>query len=131
GADRRRRAAASAERVAAAFARSTRGARAFAAARTGAGAGSGPIAMADRERPYLFYDVAVSICSRCFRKVEGKLVIQDGQVFMLKRCPAHGFERVLIASDAEYYRRSREAYLKKPEQPNRFNTEIRWGCPYD
>ena len=34
--------------------------------------------MADRERPYLFYDVAVSICSTCFRKVEGKILFEDG-----------------------------------------------------
>ena len=49
--------------------------------------------MADRLRPYLFYDVAVSICSTCFRKIEAKIVFEDGNVFMLKRCPAHGFER--------------------------------------
>ena len=35
-------------------------------------------AVADRVRPYLFYDVAVSICSTCYRKVEGKIVFQDG-----------------------------------------------------
>ena len=57
--------------------------------------------MADRVRPYLFYDVAVSICSTCYRKVEGKIVFQDGSVFMLKRCPVHGSERVLMADDVE------------------------------
>ena len=56
--------------------------------------------MADRVRPYLFYDVAVSICSTCYRKVEGKIVFQDGAVYMLKRCPAHGHERVLLAVGA-------------------------------
>ena len=44
--------------------------------------------MAERVRPYLFYDVAVSICSTCYRKVEGKIVFQDGSVYMLKRCPS-------------------------------------------
>ena len=34
--------------------------------------------MNDRVRPYLFYDVAVSICSTCLRKVEGKIVFEDG-----------------------------------------------------
>jgi len=29
--------------------------------------------MAERVRPYLYYDVALSICSQCFAKVEGKL----------------------------------------------------------
>jgi len=87
--------------------------------------------MADRLRPYLFYDVAVSICSTCFRKIEAKIVFEDGNVFMLKRCPTHGFERVLIADDVDYYKRCREVFLKPPEMPNRFNTPIKWGCPYD
>jgi hypothetical protein len=87
--------------------------------------------MADRERPYLFYDVALSICSTCFRKIEAKIVFEDGNVFMLKRCPQHGNERVLMADDVAYYRRCREVFLKPPEMPNRYNTPVKWGCPYD
>jgi uncharacterized radical SAM superfamily Fe-S cluster-containing enzyme len=82
-------------------------------------------------RPYLFYDVAVSICTTCFRKVEGKIVFEDGRVFMIKRCPAHGTERVLMADDVDYYRRCREIFIKPPEMPVRFNTPVRHGCPYD
>ena len=87
--------------------------------------------MADRVRPYLFYDVAVSICSTCLRRVEGKIVFEDGRVHLLKDCPEHGHERVLMADDVEYYRLCREVYLKPPEQPNHYNTPVRWGCPYD
>jgi uncharacterized radical SAM superfamily Fe-S cluster-containing enzyme len=82
-------------------------------------------------RPYLFYDVAVSICTTCFRKVEGKIVFEDGRVFMIKRCPEHGTERVLVADDVDYYRRCREVFIKPPEMPVRFNTPVRHGCPYD
>jgi len=87
--------------------------------------------VADRLRPYLFYDVAVSICSTCYRKVEGKIVFQDGAVYLLKRCPEHGPERVLMADDVDYYRRCREIFIKPPEMPLAFNTPVRWGCPYD
>jgi 7,8-dihydro-6-hydroxymethylpterin dimethyltransferase len=87
--------------------------------------------MGERVRPYLFYDVAVSICSTCYRKVEGKIVFQAGSVYMLKRCALHGDERVLLADDVEYYRRCREVFIKPPEMPLRFNTPVRWGCPYD
>jgi 7,8-dihydro-6-hydroxymethylpterin dimethyltransferase len=87
--------------------------------------------MGERVRPYLFYDVAVSICSTCFRKVEGKIVFQDGAVFLLKRCPLHGDERVLMADDVDYYRRCREVFIKPPDMPRAFNTPVRWGCPYD
>jgi hypothetical protein len=38
---------------------------------------------------------------------------------MLKHCPQHGSERVLISDDADYYRRCREVYLKPPEMPLR------------
>jgi uncharacterized radical SAM superfamily Fe-S cluster-containing enzyme len=87
--------------------------------------------MADRVRPYLFYDVAISICAACYRKVEGKIVFQDDKVFMLKRCPEHGWEKVLMADDVDYYRRCREVFIKPPEMPNHYNTPVKWGCPYD
>lgn len=87
--------------------------------------------MAERVRPYQYYDVAVSICSTCLRKVEGKIVFRDGNVEMIKRCPEHGVETSLLADDVEYYRRAREVFLKPSEMPVRFNTRTRWGCPYD
>jgi uncharacterized radical SAM superfamily Fe-S cluster-containing enzyme len=82
-------------------------------------------------RPYLFYDSAVSVCGTCLRRVEAKILIKDDCVFLEKWCPEHGRERVLIADDAAYYRKAREVFIKPPELPQRFNTEQRWGCPYD
>jgi 7,8-dihydro-6-hydroxymethylpterin dimethyltransferase len=82
-------------------------------------------------RPYLFYDVAISICATCYRRVDAKIVFQDGRVFMIKRCPEHGSERVLIADDVDYYRLCREVFIKPPETPVRYNTPVKWGCPYD
>jgi uncharacterized radical SAM superfamily Fe-S cluster-containing enzyme len=87
--------------------------------------------MTDRVRPYLFYDVAVSICSVCYRKVEGKIVFERGNVFLLKHCPHHGNEKILMADDIDYYRRCREVFIKTPEMPRVFNTPVKWGCPYD
>lgn len=87
--------------------------------------------MTERIRPYMFYDVALTICSVCFRKLEGKIVFEDDKVFLLKRCPVHGPERVLVADDIDYYRRCREVFIKKPEMPVVYNTPVKWGCPYD
>jgi tetraether lipid synthase len=84
-----------------------------------------------RTRPYLFYDVAISICSTCYRRIDAKIVFEDERVFMLKHCPEHGHERVLIADDVDYYRRCREVFIKPPEMPQRYNTPVKWGCPYD
>ncbi|MDE2291259.1 MAG: radical SAM protein [Elusimicrobia bacterium] len=84
-----------------------------------------------RQRPYLFYDVAVTICPVCFKKLEGKVVFQDGKVLLLRRCPEHGAQDALLADDVDYYRRCREVFIKAPEMPVRYNTPVRWGCPYD
>ena len=87
--------------------------------------------MSRRERPYVYYDAAVSLCPTCLRKVEGKVVFQDEAVYLLKRCPEHGAHRVLLADDIDYYRRARETFLKPSEMPARFQTPVRFGCPYD
>jgi uncharacterized radical SAM superfamily Fe-S cluster-containing enzyme len=50
---------------------------------------------------------------------------------MYKWCPSHGHSKVLIATDAAYWRAGREIYIKPPEMPLRFNTEMAYGCPYD
>jgi uncharacterized radical SAM superfamily Fe-S cluster-containing enzyme len=82
------------------------------------------------DRPYLFYELTNSLCSRCLRKIEAKVVIQDDRVYLKKQCPAHGPETVLISTDREYYKLSRQ-YLKPGQLPRRFQTPIRYGCPYD
>jgi uncharacterized radical SAM superfamily Fe-S cluster-containing enzyme len=87
--------------------------------------------MAERVRPYMFYDTAISICSTCYRRAEGKIIFEDGNVYLLKRCPVHGPERILMADDIDYYRRCREIFLKPPEMPTRYNMPVRWDCPYD
>ncbi|NJD07870.1 MAG: radical SAM protein [Methylococcaceae bacterium] len=84
-----------------------------------------------KTRPYLFYDTTASICSSCRQRVEAKILIKDERVFLEKWCPQHGFERVLIADDAGYYRQCRERWIKPPELPHRFATAMAQGCPWD
>ena len=82
------------------------------------------------DRPYIYYDFTLSLCSKCLRRVDAKVVFQDGKVWMLKRCPEHGNEKVLLATDVEYYKNTRN-YVKRSEMPRRFNTKTHYGCPYD
>ena len=82
------------------------------------------------ERPYTYYDFTLSICSTCLRRVDAKIVFENDNVFMLKNCPHHGFEKVLIATDIEYYKSTRN-YNKPSETPLQFNTKTHYGCPYD
>ncbi len=88
--------------------------------------------MSGRMRDYLFYDTATSVCSDCLRRTEGKIIIQDQNVYMDKLCYSCGKrEKVLISDDADYYRRCREVYVKPSEMPERWNTPMKYGCPYD
>jgi uncharacterized radical SAM superfamily Fe-S cluster-containing enzyme len=87
--------------------------------------------MTERVRPYLFYGATTALCSTCLVTVEAKEVIEDGRVWLLKRCRQHGPQRVLIADDADYWRLGREKFLKPPEQVAKPNTAFRYGCPYD
>lgn len=84
-----------------------------------------------RLRDYVYYDQTTSLCATCFARVDAKILFQDGCVFLSKRCPDHGPERVLIADDIEYWRRAREQFLKPSEQPLHNQTPTRFGCPYD
>lgn len=81
-------------------------------------------------RPYLFHALTNSLCSKCLVKVEAKVIFQDGCVYLVKHCPTHGREEVLIADDIDYYKQCQE-FIKPGDMPRRFNTPIKYGCPYD
>jgi hypothetical protein len=81
-------------------------------------------------RPYLFYSLTNSVCSKCLTKVEAKVIFQNECVYLVKHCLIHGREDVLIADDIEYYKQCEE-FIKPGDMPLRFNTPIKHGCPYD
>lgn len=87
--------------------------------------------MSRKTRPYLFYDTTASVCAECKRRVEAKILIKDDCVYLEKWCPEHGLARSLISDDVEYYKLCREVYVKAPEMPERFNTAMKEGCPWD
>src|SRR4051812_26910462 len=84
------------------------------------------------DRPYLFYELTNSLCATCLRKVEAKVVIdpESQHVYLHKWCPEHRFQKVLISTDPDYYKLSRQT-LKPAQMPLKFNTPIQYGCPYD
>jgi uncharacterized radical SAM superfamily Fe-S cluster-containing enzyme len=82
------------------------------------------------QAPYIFLGQTTSLCSECFGFVPAKIVIQDGAVFYSKRCPAHGLQKVLVSTDAAYYRLCHD-YLKPGDRPLVVQTRTERGCPYD
>ncbi len=81
-------------------------------------------------RDYLFYALTNSVCSKCLTKVEAKIIFRGDCVYLVKHCPTHGHEEVLIADDIDYYKLSQQ-FIKPGDMPLRFNTPIKYGCPYD
>lgn len=81
-------------------------------------------------RQYTYYDYTISLCPECLKRIDAKIVFEDNNVYMLKRCPEHGNSKVLIADDIEYYKNIRN-YNKPSETPYKFNTKTHYGCPYD
>jgi uncharacterized radical SAM superfamily Fe-S cluster-containing enzyme len=81
-------------------------------------------------RPYLFYGQTQSLCEECMAVVPAKILFQDGKVYFRKRCKEHGFQKTLVSTDVEYFKRCKE-YIKPGDMPQVFQTEIRRGCPYD
>ncbi|PHI20999.1 radical SAM protein [Lewinellaceae bacterium SD302] len=81
-------------------------------------------------RKHTYYDFTLSLCPECLRRIDAKIVFEDDKVFMLKTCPDHGFHKVLLADDIEYYKNIRN-YNKPSEIPLQFNTKTHYGCPYD
>lgn len=82
------------------------------------------------ERGYTYYDFTISLCNVCLKRIDAKIIFEDSKVFMLKTCADHGFQKVLIATDVEYYKNIRN-YNKPGEMPLHFNTARHYGCPYD
>lgn len=82
------------------------------------------------ERPYTYYDFTLSLCPVCLKRVDAKIVFKNDNVYMLKNCTEHGFAKILIATDVDYYKNLRN-YNKPSEMPLRFNTKTHYGCPYD
>lgn len=82
------------------------------------------------EKNYTYYDFTLSLCPHCYKRVDTKIVFEGENVYMLKRCPEHGRQKVLVATDKEYYKNCR-SYMKPSEMPLKYNSEAHYGCPYD
>ncbi|HEY9703155.1 MAG TPA: radical SAM protein, partial [Allocoleopsis sp.] len=81
-------------------------------------------------RDYLFYSLTNSVCSHCLTKVEAKIIFKNNNVYLVKHCLEHGHQEVLIADDIDYYKQCLE-FIKPGDMPLKFNTPIKYGCPYD
>ena len=83
-----------------------------------------------KSRDYVFYELTNSICHECLKKLEAKIIFQNNNVYLLKTCPEHGTQKVLLSNDIPYYKKCKD-FLNEAQLPHKFGSEIRKGCPYD
>jgi len=83
-----------------------------------------------KSRPYIFLGQTTSLCETCLELVPAKILQEQGCVYYLKRCHAHGVQKTLVSTDAAYWKRCRD-FLKPGDVPLKFHTRIDQGCPYD
>lgn len=80
--------------------------------------------------PYIFHGQTTSLCETCLFPVPTKVIIEDQNVFYLKRCRDHGVQKTLIADDVDYWR-SQKLWLKPGDRPLAVQTRTEAGCPFD
>ena len=88
-----------------------------------------------KNRPYLFHEQTQSLCHLCYedskiiKVVSAKIIIEEGQVLLLKNCPIHGYSRALLEEDSKYF--LDEHLYNKPSTICETQTESKLGCPFD
>ncbi|NEX92014.1 radical SAM protein [Caulobacter sp. 17J65-9] len=80
--------------------------------------------------PYLFFGQTTSLCETCLGLAPTKIVVEDRDVFFLKRCRDHGVQKTLVCDDVDYWK-SQKDWLKPGDRPLTAQTRTDHGCPYD
>jgi uncharacterized radical SAM superfamily Fe-S cluster-containing enzyme len=85
---------------------------------------------ARKSAPYLFLGQTTSLCETCLGLVPAKIIAEDANVYLLKRCREHGVQKTLISDDVGYWK-SQQDWLKPGDRPLNVQTRTDHGCPYD
>ncbi len=71
-----------------------------------------------------------SICPRCKRVLDARLLERDGRVLLSRTCPDHGPFEAVVYGDAARYREI-QRFDKPGEEPRERQTGAALGCPHD
>lgn len=80
-------------------------------------------------RDYQYIESTVSLCPGCMKRLDAKIVLRNGSIYLLKHCAEHGAQEELLEEDAGYYL-NRLSY-DKPGTISATQTERKDGCPFD
>lgn len=85
--------------------------------------------MVNPQKDYQFLESTISLCNECLRRIDAKIILKDGKIFVLKKCLQHGEQEEILEEDGEYYQ-NRMIY-NKPGTVCKTQTPSRNGCPLD
>lgn len=85
--------------------------------------------MDNYQRDYKFVSYTSSLCSECMKKIDAKIIENDGKIFVLKNCPEHGQSKELLEENAGFYLKHGD--YDKSGTISKIQTEIKNGCPFD
>ena len=83
-----------------------------------------------KAKPYIFHGQTTSLCATCRKPVPAKILISGDEVWYEKRCRDHGVQKVLVSSDAAYWK-AELSWLKPGDRPLQVQTRTDYGCPFD
>ena len=83
-----------------------------------------------KQSHYIFHGQTTSLCPECLTLVPAKIVMDEGNVYYLKRCKTHGVSKALVSTDIPYFKLMQD-YIKPGDRPLQFQTRTEEGCPYD
>jgi hypothetical protein len=79
---------------------------------------------------HVYYGLTKSLCSTCKKSVDAKIHFEDDKVFFDKYCPAHGHEKVMVASSVEWYLDAL-SFVAPATPPRGEAKPVKAGCPFD
>ena len=82
-----------------------------------------------KTRDYQFIENTTSLCPQCLKRIDGKIILKDGMIFVKKTCQEHGDYEEIMEENADYYL-GRMLYTK-PGGLSKTQTVRKNNCPYD
>ena len=85
--------------------------------------------MLSQQKNYQFIESTISLCPKCLKRVDAKIVLRDEKIFLLKYCHEHGEQEEILEEDATYY--LKRLLYTKPGSVSKIQTVRKLNCPYD
>lgn len=81
------------------------------------------------QNAYVHLSSTIGLCDVCLQRIDAKIVLENGQIFIIKTCTDHGLQKHLLEESADYY--LQKPHFDKPATRHENETQMRRGCPFD